>query len=500
MYAGLKGGVKSFREMAGNRAPRAGGRGSQGPQRAASRAASPQTAPGMQAPRPRGSATLMVVAALLLVLHLGRPFDYVLSGFHLPAIICGIALIAGVLGGGLLILKSRVGLPLLALIGWMALITPFSHWKGGSANYLAGYSFFMVGVLLVVAAAPRSLRDVKRLFVVAALAPTLIVLLASIPTEALWNVPEGTQGPVRMRLESGMYSNSADLALIAGFAIPFWLFLCSQFRFPVLQIPLAVMATIFLARSVLLSGTRSALLAGAGMFAVYFLFGGLPKKVLMVLLAVVAIASVPLILPGHITQRLGTLFDLLTSEASEDTSSEAALSAQMRRELLKDSIRYTLKYPLTGVGPGQFADYRWNEEVTEGIPKTYYVAHNTYTQISSECGIPGFICFLALLWGVCRTVKNANKTSSRDSHPDWRQVTAMRTCLIAAFVYYAICAFFMTLPAYVHPVLLGSLALALERTNCLAAEQAKPTAQQPAPGGGLPAWKFAKASGRARSA
>jgi len=64
----------------------------------------------------------------------------------------------------------------------------------------------------------------------------------------------------------------------------------------------------------------------------------------------------------------------------------------MRRKLLMASVYDTLSHPIFGLGPGQFENY-------EGRTKSHNEggftgAHNSYTQISSETGLPGILMYL----------------------------------------------------------------------------------------------------------
>lgn len=66
--------------------------------------------------------------------------------------------------------------------------------------------------------------------------------------------------------------------------------------------------------------------------------------------------------------------------------------------LLIQSIQMTFEHPLFGVGPGVFASASWDErKKSVGAGGGLLVSHNTYTQISSETGIPGFILFVGTL-------------------------------------------------------------------------------------------------------
>ncbi len=407
---------------------------------------------------------LVLFAALaLLVSHLGRPFDFILTGLRIPAVLSAIGLVAGLLGGGLAALKSRVGLPLVGLMVWMVGVTPFSFWRGGSAEYVVRFAFMTVAFLLPLAAGPRSFRDIGRLMLVAAAAPTILLLLTASSAGA--PVPDlaGEQSN-RLALAGGTFANSGDLALVAGFAIPFWLFTVVQFSWPIVRVPVGLLAVVYLIRAALLTGTRSVLLGAAGMLAAYFFaLRGMRRLILTAAVGVGAVVAA-WTLPGQIASRLVSLFDALYVSHAESLT-EADLSAVQRRELLWDSLRLTLTHPLTGVGPGQFTNVRWQEGVDEGQSKGWLITHNTYTQVSSENGIPALLLYLGFLWGIFRTLRVIGALNTPDSHPDWRTVRSMRNCLMAALAFYAVCAFFLSTLGYMQVVLVAGLALSLERVT-----------------------------------
>jgi O-antigen ligase len=77
-----------------------------------------------------------------------------------------------------------------------------------------------------------------------------------------------------------------------------------------------------------------------------------------------------------------------TAEAAEALQSSAA-----RQYTLTTSIRYTFEHPLFGVGPQEFSLYEGGHEQMIGTHGYWHETHNTYTEVSAECGIPGFIFF-----------------------------------------------------------------------------------------------------------
>jgi O-antigen ligase len=147
---------------------------------------------------------------------------------------------------------------------------------------------------------------------------------------------------------------------------------------------------------------------------------------------------------------------------------EAMDSAAGRRQLLLDSIRLTFQHPLFGVGPGQFAQFRWSEGHMAGVRVGWIVTHNAYTQISSENGFPGAIFFIAILVGTAKILRRTKKLNSPGSHNDWELGQTMATALQISFVNLLVCGFFMPNAQYVLWYLMGGMALALERLTAQA--------------------------------
>src|SRR6185437_3589419 len=89
-------------------------------------------------------------------------------------------------------------------------------------------------------------------------------------------------------------------------------------------------------------------------------------------------------------------------------------SMDARRDLLMESIRVTLQHPIFGVGPGNFQAYT----------KSWHVTHNTYTELSSETGIPGLALFLTILYFTFRNLKAVGKTQVHKNDPQIQLFTS----------------------------------------------------------------------------
>ena len=82
--------------------------------------------------------------------------------------------------------------------------------------------------------------------------------------------------------------------------------------------------------------------------------------------------------PATYSGRLATIFD---------SGSDITGSSSQRTEVLKRSIWVALRYPIFGVGLGNFHHKSFQELGT----------HNAYTQVAAETGIAAMICYIILL-------------------------------------------------------------------------------------------------------
>jgi O-antigen ligase len=215
-------------------------------------------------------------------------------------------------------------------------------------------------------------------------------------------------------------------------------------------------------------GGLLALLAGCG-----FLLLKSPGRVRIVfavtapLIAILAIRMVP----EYSLQRQATLFT--GQDPANEELREAAGSAQTRMYLLKTSVQCTLEHPIFGVGPGQFLDYEGFKAVQSGRRGAWQVAHNSYTQVSSEAGLPALVFLLAALVStyllLSKTYRQARTSKEQ------RQIAMAAFCIMLSLVGFCVSILFLSLIyKYYLPVLSGlaiSLASAAEREFASAPQQ-----------------------------
>jgi len=398
--------------------------------------------------------------------------DWALRLFGNKAYISTIALVllpvAWLLSGNALRgLQRPAGRWWVAFLVWLLLAVPFSVWKGGSAAMLWNYVPRNYLTFFYICAFATSLRRCRTLMYVNA-AGAVILLLTCLKFGAAGSA-EGGRFVIP---ESLFYGNANDLGLALLLAVTSFLFLVYQTGMK--KRILGLVGILLSVMYALKTGSRGCMLAGVALFVLIFLFS--KKKLATAVFALPVIGLSLLLLPSATVHRL-LLFGINSSELqAESVSDVAAIGSQIEREeLFKKSLYYTVTHPLLGVGPNQFAVAMAGDAAKQGNHSPWLGTHNSYTQVSSECGIPALICYCAVLmlsfrsnWRLCRR--------SLDN-PLLKDVASLSFCLLASILVYAVSTFFFHI-AYSGglPALAGlSLAFQLVAEPLLASR----TADQP---------------------
>lgn len=398
---------------------------------------------------------LMLMAYLLILNHLGRPFEFFLTGWRIPLVLCSLGAIIAFTSGAVRELKTSIGLTLTGFVLWMLAATPASTWRGGSAQYTLYYVGLWPVFFLVLAAAAKSIPDIQRLGVVITLASLTYIVVGS-------NITSG-----RLAGE-GTFGNSDDIALMAGFAIPFVVLLASRLGNPLIRRLVFALGVGALLYAVGLTATRAALPSLGAMVLVYLWRNSALQRVGILAACVFVVLVMLIALPGAVLQRFSTIFESLDSRslAARGYLSEATASTLIRKDLWADAIDTTLTHPVLGVGPGQFVEYRFkNYRREDGRSKAYLPAHNTYLEVSTEMGLPGLFLYLTFLILVYSRIRKGLKVNASGSHPEWMAGRQIAVCLEAALAYFVVCAVFVTGERHPQQFIIAGLALALERVS-----------------------------------
>jgi O-antigen ligase len=335
-------------------------------------------------------------------------------------------------GNALRGLRSSVGLCWATFLLWMILATPLSVWRGGSTALLANYVPRAYLDFFYTCAFVTTLRRCRQwMYVQIAGAVALLIsciALGSDPVESRFRIPH-----------SLFFANSNDLALALLLGIGSFLFLFHQpSRLGRLAgIAGILLSTFYTART----GSRGCMIAASAMLILLFWLSRSRWKVAAIGLTTVGIAFAASI-GGESSSTLHRLSLLTSGESPGESESDlASVASQLQREeVLKTSLRYTLRHPLLGVGPDQFATAVSQDSAGDGQHVPWLGTHNTYTQVSSECGIPALILYVAVI-GACLRSNFRLYRQTRNS-PTHCELAGLSRCLLASTLVFAISAFF----------------------------------------------------------
>jgi len=243
-------------------------------------------------------------------------------------------------------------------------------WKGGAINTVLDFSKMLVAWLMTFLLV-TSLRRLRRIMFVQSASVAIISCVAIVKG---YSVPrlEGVLG--------GVYSNPNDFSFAIVLSLPFCLIFLLLAKNGLRKMAwgvgiLTMMAVLFLTASrggfinLIISGTVLLWQLGVKGKRTYLIAGAL-----LVSLVLFSVAG------KDLKVRLNGMF----SSGNSDEQDSAHASYEERRQLMIKAKDAILRYPLFGVGAGDF-------EVYSGV---WHEVHMEYLQIAAEGGIPVLILYL----------------------------------------------------------------------------------------------------------
>jgi putative inorganic carbon (HCO3(-)) transporter len=347
-----------------------------------------------------------------------RPEDIITALYVLPlgkilGVIALIALILGTVGRGEAVKLSPESKLVLMLYAWCVVCVPFATWRGGAFWTVFGDYGKCIIMTIMIGIAVNSVVRLRRLLFIQASATALMAAIGCVFYRNM----------TRLQLGNGLYGNANDFAIMIALNWPICLGFMLATRNPFKKLLWGI-GLIGMLWAVTLTYSRSGFMATmVAVLASFWEFGIRGKRKHVVIgAAVLGLLLLPVLIPSHYGTRLEGIFN-----PSVDPLDQG--SAAARRELLIMSLKLTATHPIFGVGPGQF----------QSATQTWFVSHNTYTQLSSEVGIPGLLLFVLILRRVFRNLKDVTKTERFRSDP---QVEIFARALRASFAGYLLGAFF----------------------------------------------------------
>jgi O-antigen ligase len=364
-----------------------------------------QPIPAGLAPPPSQVSELgMKFLYLFTFLLLGRLCDFYLNSLRLPLVTSLFALVFALATGQMrFALTSNTAKAMFGLTLWMAIGTPFSMFQADSMDLLGEWLKSFISFIIIMAMVDTVDKSTRMLQVIA-----LSILCAAGLT-----LRAGVQVANRLTLYKGLYSGPNELSTACITGLIAWVFVLSYKKLPGPLRLLLVPFALFVASLIPKTGSRSGLITIAVVLLFFLTRFSMTKRVLVLAVAVGGFFLMMAALPNEIRMRYLSLFSTTeaTTKAEQWQLGAAEGSANQRRAVLMESLRVTLEYPVFGVGAGSFGLYRREVLRQAGFDTKQSVGtHNTYTQISSELGIPGFICFIASLVLCWRNVRRVIRT------------------------------------------------------------------------------------------
>lgn len=343
------------------------------------------------------------------------------------------------------VLRDKAIVMYLCFYAWMVMGTPFSSWPGNSAQTLLDYLFYVLPLAVVGASLISTWRQLRFVFFLLAVSNVVVLIAVRMFSYSLDNrVALGSSGVI-----GDPNDLSAHLILLTPFTAIVMIDRGRNFLFRLLAAGV-IAYSIYV---ILASGSRGALIALAvlGLF-VLWKANAKVRIGFLVSSALILTLVIP-ILPEQVKNRFSTLFG--------DGDRVAEASMQSREYLFWRSVEFTLDKPLFGVGVNQFPIYEGQSARDAGFRGNWHNTHCTWTQISSESGIPALIFYLGALacvvFPLLRIYRRAHAQGEKE---------VAQTCFffLASIVGYFAATTFLSHTYYFQGAAMIGLAVAVKRT------------------------------------
>ena len=272
----------------------------------------------------------------------------------------------------------------------------------------------------------------------------------------------------RLSLQRGLLSNPNYFALELLIALPLVVCLYSGGgRFVVFRRVLAAGSGGVILVALLKSGSRGGLYSLGVMVFLIILRVSLIRKIQIAFAAVVLFVAVFAALPGSLRVRYSTFSGMDGAQiGSALIDGSAAASTLERQHTLRQSLSITLTHPIFGLGLGNFSPYVNQVNRDSGTRQEPWLGtHNTYTQMSSEAGIPALLMFLGIIGVTWRSLTRLIRATRCDDRPKARDINhtahAVQVCL-GSLCFFLV---FIHLAYDIYPSMVIGLALVVAYTG-----------------------------------
>lgn len=356
------------------------------------------------------------------------------------------ALLALVVSGGLRrTFQARTAYFWTAYALWMFVAAPFSSWKGASVRLAWAYFRSEFVLFLLIAGLVITWRECKLMLRAVACGGFLALAAGRFFQHSL--------NESRVSLTFGTVGDPNDYSCVMLLMLPLMLWLGLSSKWVIAR--LAVLPPLAYGLYLILSmASRGAVLGLLAEVVVFLLLGTMRQRVALLILGAIIVPLAVARLPLRTIERL-TAFS--RAGVSSEVGSDASESRALREYMLRQSIAYTFKNPLFGVGPGQMVNVEGQQSRTLSSPGVWQNAHNTFLQASSECGIPALVFFVG---GLVSTYRLLSKTHRKArARADCSDIRTMVFCLMVGMGGFCAAATFLNFAYLFYAPALGALAI-----------------------------------------
>ena len=309
----------------------------------------------------------------------------------------------------------------LALGAVLLATAPFSIWPGGAIGV---FTDVYLKVTLVYLLAVNVLISPKR---IERLTWLLVLVVGYIAFRAVLDYARGVNMIARgSRVQGavgGLMQNPNDLALHMVVFLPLAAFMAMRPGLVITRL-IAAAAGFFMIGAIVASGSRGGFLGFAAMVVVLGAFAVRQRPAMAVVGFFVIICALPLVPDGY-WRRIASI----TDSSKDDYESAAA-----RKQLFGEAIDAFRENPMTGVGAGQFKDYKPAQRV-----EAWHETHNIWLQVAAELGIFGLAVFGFLMarafgavWQTRRLLARVRAAASAARRPSGTRKPAPTAPLISS--------------------------------------------------------------------
>jgi O-antigen ligase len=306
---------------------------------------------------------------------------------------------------------------LLVLLAHMILTIPFAFWRGGSFDTVINKFSKGPIVALLIALAVTRVNELRKVLYIQASVVALITVASLIVHH--------TQDGRLMGIQKGILENPNDLAINIAINLP----ICMAFMFAArggFRKLLWAVGLLCMLYAVVATYSRSGMIATVitGLICLWE-FGVKGRRVTLVMSAgvigVIALAVI-LVTPKYLARMSSLVMNKPAQYGSLEARAEGSVEA--RSVLLKESVSLMMHHPIFGVGPGNFPV----------VTQEWRVAHNTYTELGAEAGVPALFLFLLLLIMSLRKIRHVQTLPGYAADQSIRLWTSALWAAMAAYV------------------------------------------------------------------